>query len=438
MDFITSVSNHGIAGILAKMVAVFLGYRLLLILYNISPLHPLSPIPGPKLAAASYLPEFYYDVICVGKYTTKIREMHEKYGPLVRINPDEVHCSDPGFSDEIYATGGRKRDRTLHQINSAAVGDKAEFGTADHDLHRIRRAPVAKFFSRSVIIGLENEIAAVAQRLCDKIMAQRGNGTPFDLTMAYSNLSTDIISAYCFGEGFNLLDKPGWGSNFRESNLAVLRHWFLFRFFPFLRGLASLGVWFLDYLPDQTALFIRTMQIEVPNLVTKATENLKAGVVYERPIFVQAMLESSLSKEDKSPDRMCLSVMTYHILANPEIFTTLTQELKEAIPDSQHLPHWATLEKLPYLSSVVLEGLRLSYGASGRSARIATEEDLVYRGKWQEKSIQYVIPRGYAIGMSAFVSHHDESLFPESHKFQPDRWLDLQRRKELDRGFLGE
>ena len=80
MDFITSVSNHGIAGILAKMVAVFLGYRLLLILYNISPLHPLSPIPGPKLAAASYLPEFYYDVICVGKYTTKIREMHEKYG----------------------------------------------------------------------------------------------------------------------------------------------------------------------------------------------------------------------------------------------------------------------------------------------------------------------------------------------------------------------
>lgn len=130
--------------------------------------------------------------------------------------------------------------------------------------------------------------------------------------------------------------------------------------------------------------------------------------------------------------------MTYHILANPEIFTTLTQELKEAIPDSQHLPHWATLEKLPYLSSVVLEGLRLSYGASGRSARIATEEDLVYRGKWQEKSIQHVIPRGYAIGMSAFVSHHDESLFPESHKFQPDRWLDLQRRKELDRGFLGE
>lgn len=42
-------------------------------------------------------------------------------GPLVRINPDEIHCSDPCFSDEIYPVGGRKRDRTLHQINGAAV-----------------------------------------------------------------------------------------------------------------------------------------------------------------------------------------------------------------------------------------------------------------------------------------------------------------------------
>lgn len=91
---------------------------------------------------------------------------------------------------------------------------------------------------------LEEEIAAFAQQLCDKIMAERGNKTPFDLTTAYSNLSSDVISAYCFGEGFNLLSQPGFGSNFRDSNVAVLKHWFFFRFFPFVRGLANLGVWY--------------------------------------------------------------------------------------------------------------------------------------------------------------------------------------------------
>jgi hypothetical protein len=55
-------------------------YHLLKALYNISPLHPLSKIPGPKLAAATYLPEFYHDVVLNGRYTHAIKQMHEKYG----------------------------------------------------------------------------------------------------------------------------------------------------------------------------------------------------------------------------------------------------------------------------------------------------------------------------------------------------------------------
>lgn len=129
-------------------------------------------------------------------------------------------------------------------------------------------------------------------------------------------------------------------------------------------------------------------------------------------------------------------MLTYHVLTNPEIFEKLRQEVKQAVPDPRHLPHWATLEKLPYLSGVIHEGLRLSYGTSTRTPRVPTEEDLVYQGGGEKKTFRYVIPRGYAIGMSAFISHHDETLFPESHIFQPERWLDPQRRKELDRGFL--
>lgn len=55
-------------------------YQLLLAGWNLSPLHPLDRIPGPKLAAASYLPEFYYDTVKFGRYTKRIEKMHEKYG----------------------------------------------------------------------------------------------------------------------------------------------------------------------------------------------------------------------------------------------------------------------------------------------------------------------------------------------------------------------
>lgn len=62
------------------LVGIWLAYHILKALYNISPLHPLSRIPGPKLAAATYLPEFYYDVVKYGCYTKEIAKMHEKYG----------------------------------------------------------------------------------------------------------------------------------------------------------------------------------------------------------------------------------------------------------------------------------------------------------------------------------------------------------------------
>jgi hypothetical protein len=41
---------------------------------------PLAKFPGPKLAAATRLYEFYYDLILKGRYTWKIRELHQEYG----------------------------------------------------------------------------------------------------------------------------------------------------------------------------------------------------------------------------------------------------------------------------------------------------------------------------------------------------------------------
>lgn len=42
--------------------------------------HPLSKIPGPKLAAATHLYEFYYDIICGGRFLFQIEKLHKKYG----------------------------------------------------------------------------------------------------------------------------------------------------------------------------------------------------------------------------------------------------------------------------------------------------------------------------------------------------------------------
>jgi hypothetical protein len=63
-----------------RLVGVYIAYHIVRALYNISPFHPLSHIPGPKLAAATWFYEGWFDLILGGMYTNEIQRMHEVYG----------------------------------------------------------------------------------------------------------------------------------------------------------------------------------------------------------------------------------------------------------------------------------------------------------------------------------------------------------------------
>jgi len=53
-----------------------------------------------------------YTILCLpGPYIWKIREFHEKYGPIIRINHHEIHVYDPEFYHTLYAGGAQKRNR---------------------------------------------------------------------------------------------------------------------------------------------------------------------------------------------------------------------------------------------------------------------------------------------------------------------------------------
>lgn len=57
--------------------------------YNVF-FHPLRSFPGPLLARASRLYYSYYR--STGQLEWKTLELHQKYGSVVRIAPDECKC----------------------------------------------------------------------------------------------------------------------------------------------------------------------------------------------------------------------------------------------------------------------------------------------------------------------------------------------------------
>ncbi len=150
-------------------------------------LHPLAKFPGPKLAAGTFLYEGYYDVIKRGKYVHRIEEMHRQYGPIIRINPQELHVYDPTFFDSVYSGNG-KWAKPPYMVRSMDPGFSA-FGTLDHDHHRLRRGALNRFFSKQKVSALQHVVQDLANKLCEKLESYCNTGTPIDFEGAFGDFT---------------------------------------------------------------------------------------------------------------------------------------------------------------------------------------------------------------------------------------------------------
>jgi hypothetical protein len=104
---IDSTMTPLLLGILAT-----LAYLIALACYRVY-FHPISHIPGPKLAAFTYWYQSYYDLWPhSGRFLWKTIELHEQYGPIIRIGPNEVQLNDPDFYSEIYSSGNMRREKS--------------------------------------------------------------------------------------------------------------------------------------------------------------------------------------------------------------------------------------------------------------------------------------------------------------------------------------
>jgi Cytochrome P450 len=92
---------------------------------------------------------------------------------------------------------------------------------------------------------------------------------------------------------------------------------------------------------------------------------------------------------------------------------------------------WLRLEDLPYLGACIKEAIRLSYGVTSRNPRISPDKPMKYKA-WE-------IPPGTPVSMTVVDVHHDETIYPDSYSFIPERWLNspkTQNGSSLDRYFV--
>ncbi|EMD90794.1 hypothetical protein COCC4DRAFT_127633 [Bipolaris maydis ATCC 48331] len=417
-------------------------------------LHPLARYPGPKLAALTVLYEFYFDGIKRGRYTFEIERMHEKYGPIVRISPNELHVNEPSFIDELYAGSSKRRDKYPYFSAQFGIPDSV-FGTSGHDLHRLRRSALNRFFSKSSVSRLEPVIHNAIEKLVLQLQKHSGSGKPVAINMAFSCVTTDIVMEYAFAKSYNFLGSPTFEPNFHRAIIAGTDMGPWFKQFPWLITLMNrLPQSLVMRINPEAAIYVR-FQEDIKNQIRLTQNNIASGYIgsgTERTIFHE-LLMGDLPEQEKRLERLwqegqivigagtettawALSVMLFYVLDDCRVLRKLRSELEAAFPNADERVSWNQLEKLQYLSAVICEGLRLSYGVSTRLQRINPVGPLIVKtkvcsGKNEGKSItvEQEIPAGTPVGMTATLIHNHPELFPNPEKFLPERWLDEQGRR---------
>ncbi|KAK7973454.1 hypothetical protein PG988_007588 [Apiospora saccharicola] len=427
-------------------------YVLTLVFYRLY-LHPLAGFPGPRLAAVTRYFEAYYDVVCNGQYTFKIAEMHKKYGPIIRISPHELHISDPSFYEKLYNHDGPwdKYDWAWDAFGAPL----STICTVKHDLHKRRRAVLNPFFSKASVASRIDIIQRSVSELCRKVdeFAGSQSSSQISLGVAISAFTRDVSIEYVIGKNYHILDAQDLnvdGAVMPQTSGSLWQRSKHFRWYVFLmskmpgfvarktggEGVQSF-VFFLQDMMKVTMDYYSSLTAAVPG----------ADIPGDTPrTIVHQILGAQIPAEEKSLRRVFEEVGTitrggfetvantvrmtlYHIYSNREVLHRLRSELADArVKNSNNhgsSPDLSlgTLEKLPYLTVILMEGLRLSPGLSTRAQRIAPDRDLVYEG------------REPPVGMTTLLMHTDPDLYPDPKRFDPERWTDMDVGRKTEKTY---
>ena len=249
--------------------------------------------------------------------------------------------------------------------------------TIEHDVHRRRRNAYSNYFSKQAIRQYSDVIQAAVDKLCTKLEEARTTGKKVNLMHAYTAMTGDVVTGYCFPQSYGLLDQPDFAPDYHDLWISILSGSHVLKQFPWLFPLMlTFPHWFVDrFLPDLAVTYRwhRAWRTQI-QAAQSGDPNPDSAKRSGRPSIFETLLSSDLPPFDKSVPRLvedaqtlvgagsittsfALALGTYYILSNRSILLRLLTELEAAIPspDTGAMPPLSALEKLPYLTAVQLE-----------------------------------------------------------------------------------
>ncbi|KAK4033811.1 cytochrome P450 [Parachaetomium inaequale] len=404
--------------ILASLLAI--SYAL----YNLF-FHPLRPVPGPKLWAATQIP--YTLTWLSGRLHIIVHELHEKHGDVVRIAPNRLSFTHPDAWQRIRGhrksgQGEHGKDSTFYFTNKNNI-----LGASRDDHSRYRRILAHAFSAKS----MQDQQPLIMQYV-DLLMQQLSertedeNGRPREAVVnlaAWFNFATfDVIGDLAFGEPFGCLQE----SRYHPWVEAIFH------------GVEQFGVMIAlrMYSPGLVGIakrlgFIGSTELQVAYARERITRRL--ALETGRPDFVEAMAmvkpgngQALTMEEMASNARMlvlagsettatALSGAAYFLARHPETQRRLEAEVRSSFASEEEIDLFS-VNKLRYMLAVLDEAMRMFPPVPTQLPRACQPGGDVICG--------YQVPGGTGLDIFPWAMNYSSRNFTQPNEFIPERWLD--------------
>ncbi|EDN92872.1 hypothetical protein SS1G_08737 [Sclerotinia sclerotiorum 1980 UF-70] len=370
-------------------------------------LHPLAPIPGPPHWILSRLPFVW--ALYRGRYVTRITELHEKYGPVVRTAANEVSFTNEQAWTSLYAP---RKDAAKSPFWYAPRQNNGSYGifTAPSGIThgRFRRA-FSPAFTQKSMRELEPMILHHIDILISQLQKEASKDIPLDIVPWFEYMAFDIVGELSFSKSFHTLT-----SNENHHLVVALRKvmtFFTQAVVPRVLGLEL----FWQFIVSKVSRQKRAAYNKSLNDFTH--ERLNSGAPPGRK-YSDLMTYFSLARADgrgltatetenaigdimiagSETVATTLTSIVYHLVRNTDAHRVLTSEVRGAFKDGNDITIQA-VTNMEYLNAVINEAMRLC------------------------PSLPMVLPRMTLVNFAQLPAYISPTNFARPNDFIPERWL---------------
>jgi cytochrome P450 len=391
---------------------------------------PLRQYPGPFIASCSRIWKVWST--WTGHTEQHHIALHKKYGPVVRIAPNELSFSSPEAALAVFQVG-----KGFHKTDFYGVFPPPEnpdiFTETRESVHGIKKRYAATPYSMATMQQSTDRIEETEQLLIRKLDQFADGYQVADLGDYLHFFAFDVLGEVAFSSKFGFLEA---GVDVDKAIKTIDdSQWY--------NGIVG-QVPFLDHFLRRNPLWNFVPFLATKNaLVTKtALSQLAKRQNPDNKESYKDLLNSLIEAQKQNPDKLAhgdvfaiahgaifagsdstastMQSFCWNVLNNPRVYAKLMEEITSA--NMSEMVQYNEAQELQYFQACLKEAMRLQPAVGLNITRKVPQQGAEIGGQ--------KLPGGTAVALNGWVLHRDRGVFgDDAEEYRPERWLEADKDK---------